>query len=312
MPGLLVQTLITHQGKVLLGRWRSGSLAGRVTGLLGQASVPDVQHRFQPEIAAIGVCRDLLGADVVANVDPRRLRRRGLFSFKENDVSTGVAAELGETYVEHQLVLKLTSEEAQGLNLAPSESFEPIGWFERGSVPFKEMPEDDEVWYDSVVFDDKTIRGSFVFNGTKLLEHQLEDVDPCSGLCDPIGTIGSSPEVPVLLHNPACSKSRGLKEALESKSVEFSERNYLQDPLSISELEVLKARLEASGLQDAAAAMCRRTEEVERLKGTADAEAAILEFLVATPSELQRPALLVGQQAALGRPSAKDALRLLD
>lgn len=67
----LVQTLVLREGRVLLGRWRRGPFAKRVTGLLGSALGPSL------EAAAATVCEPYL------KVEPQRLRLRGIFRFQE-------------------------------------------------------------------------------------------------------------------------------------------------------------------------------------------------------------------------------------
>ena len=67
----LVQTLLLREGRVLLGRWRRGPFAQRLTGLLGSAAGPSV------EAAAAAVCRPYV------ELEPRRLRLRGIFRFQD-------------------------------------------------------------------------------------------------------------------------------------------------------------------------------------------------------------------------------------
>ena len=48
----------------------------------------------------------------------------------------------------------------------------------------------------------------------------------------------------LVLHNPRCSKSRATLLLLEERGIEFEERRYLEDPLSRSELDELRTRLD--------------------------------------------------------------------
>ncbi|OLP86737.1 E3 ubiquitin-protein ligase arkadia [Symbiodinium microadriaticum] len=299
MATVLVQTLVVQEGKVLLGRWKpgSGAFAGRVTALLGAATDPGVS----PEAAAVSTAASLGGS-----LKMTRLRRRGLFSFQELDSRHESAQALGEQYMEHQMLYRLQASEQ--FQLAPNDRFEPIGWFGQGEVPFDEMPEDDKIWYDRVLFHDNLLRGSFKFRGTALLEHDLEVVSPAQGLCqtDPVGAALPSveEEEPLLISNPSCSKSRALQEALDAAGVKYRDRFYLQAPLSLSELETLSARLEVKE-GSAAGALCRDTGLVE-----ASAEEQILESVADNAELLQRPVLVKGRRAALGRPCPEDATRL--
>lgn len=345
MRTVLVQTLITRRNQVLLGRWRPGSgpFAGRLTGVLGQAKAPPGGPPPTPEAAAAAACSELLGV----HVDPWRLRRRALFHFEERDPSDAAAALLGDRYSEHQLVLRLGPDEASGgsddFEPRATERFEPFGWFGPTEMPYNLMPEDDEVWYDRVVFQDHRLRGNFAFEGTRLAAHSVEEVDAAEGLCDldvrQDGKLGGegpsgSGQLPLLLYNPACSKSRALREALQHRGVAFSERRYLEDPLTLSELETLHARLQEGGRHlgegasaspvGAATALCRDTDLARDL-GLANLfksgfykagsmgsyEDVVLEALAKQPDLLQRPVLVVGRRAALGRPEPEAALRLL-
>ena len=48
----------------------------------------------------------------------------------------------------------------------------------------------------------------------------------------------------LLLHNPRCSKSRAARALLEQAGVAFTERRYLDEPLSTDELRDLRSRLD--------------------------------------------------------------------
>jgi len=116
-----------------------------------------------------------------------------------------------------------------------------------------------------------------------------------------------SHDTPVLLHNPRCSKSRATHALLSERGVEFIERCYLDDPLDREELLDLKARLGVPVI-----AFVRTGESAFDEAGLAkDApEQALLDALVAHPILLQRPILVNGARAAVGRPP-EDVLALL-
>ncbi|CAE8639410.1 unnamed protein product, partial [Polarella glacialis] len=284
--------------------------------------VPAGQSPPSPEVAGAAACSQLLGPRF--RVDPRRLRRRGLFHFEERDATHGAAVALGERYSEHQLVLRLNPEEeaAHGFEPQATETFEPMGWFAPGEIPYDMMPEDDKVWYERVLFGDQRLRGTFAFEGTRLVEHALEEVTPEEGLCDldkdcvsasssyPERSDVNSAQPALLLHNPGCSKSRALHEALTSRGVHVVERHYLEDPLTLSELETLAARLSVaaapSSTVSAAKDLCRDEE-----LASSSSEEMVLEALALRPELLQRPVLIRGRRAAFGRPQPEDAMRIL-
>lgn len=103
----------------------------------------------------------------------------------------------------------------------------------------------------------------------------------------------------VLLHNPRCSKSRAAKALLEERGVPFAERRYLDDPLSIDELRDLARRLGRP-----AAEWVRRGEEAYGAAhlDAGSGESAILDAMAAHPVLIERPILVRGARAVLGRP----------
>jgi arsenate reductase len=103
----------------------------------------------------------------------------------------------------------------------------------------------------------------------------------------------------LLLHNPRCSKSRAAKALLEERGAHFTERRYLEQPLSRAELAELRTRLGRP-----VAEWTRRQEEAYRAAGlAADAsEEALLAAMAANPILMERPILLRGRRAVPGRP----------
>lgn len=112
----------------------------------------------------------------------------------------------------------------------------------------------------------------------------------------------------VLLHNPRCSKSRAAKALLEEKGVAFRERRYLEEPLSRAELAELGRKL---GLP--AREWLRRGEEAYREAGLgANAtDGEILDAMARHPVLMERPVLVAGARAVVGRPPER-ILALLD
>jgi len=108
-----------------------------------------------------------------------------------------------------------------------------------------------------------------------------------------------SEEELLLLHNPRCSKSRAAKALLEERGVAFVERRYLEDPLSADELADLAARLARP-----AAAWVRTSEHAfaDAGLGPASGDAEILRAMAAHPVLIERPILVRGRRAVVGRP----------
>lgn len=320
MQSLLVQTLVTRRGQVFLGRWRKGSgpFENRFTGLLGSVPVAPGAEPPSPEVAAAEACRKLLGPGVC--IDPRRLRRRALFSFEER-LSQGAAELFGPRYSEHQFVLRLRPEEGDGgpdsFDPRATETFEPAGWFGPHDIPYHMMPEDDEVWYEDVIYKDQRLRGRFVFEGTRLLEHELQTVEPFEGLCD-FESQG------VLLLGSSCQETTRLMEALSSRGIAWIWRDCQTAPLTLSELETLAARLQRTLGRDAVGDLFRDRRVVDEIKTEnmmrnaffktafgATTHDLLLEELAFRP-ELLNPILMKGFRAAVGTSEPDAALSLLD
>ncbi len=101
-------------------------------------------------------------------------------------------------------------------------------------------------------------------------------------------------------HNPRCSKSRQTLDLLKSKGVEPTIREYLKEPPSRTEVEKLIAQVGGDPRE-----LIRDGEaEFKALKiRKADLTAAdIVDAIVGHPVLLQRPIVVKGSHAAIGRP----------
>jgi arsenate reductase len=111
-----------------------------------------------------------------------------------------------------------------------------------------------------------------------------------------------------IYHNPRCSKSRQACDMLAEHGVETEVRQYLKEPPSRDELEHLMALL---GIDDPRA-MMRTGEPAYRELGLADADRGeLLEAIAAHPILLERPIVVQGDRAVIGRPP-ENILGLLD
>ncbi len=104
----------------------------------------------------------------------------------------------------------------------------------------------------------------------------------------------------LLIHNPRCSKSRELKAALEARGVAFTERRYLEQPLTGPELEDLERRL---GRPLGEVLRTKEAAYKESGLGPKASKAAVKAALLAHPVLLERPILVRGGRAAVGRPT---------
>lgn len=103
-----------------------------------------------------------------------------------------------------------------------------------------------------------------------------------------------------IYHNPRCTKSRQALELLRKKGLEPEVIEYLKTPPSLHELdEILKS------LQLEPQEIVRKKEEVYQKLGLAKKNLSRkewLEVLVKNPILIERPIVVNGKNAALGRP----------
>ena len=101
-------------------------------------------------------------------------------------------------------------------------------------------------------------------------------------------------------HNPRCSKSRETLALLEKKGVTPTIREYLKQPPSKSEMEALLDMIGGDPGE-----LIRDGEPEFKALGKKKAEMSktdIAKAIVAHPILLQRPIVVAGKKAAIGRP----------
>jgi len=103
-----------------------------------------------------------------------------------------------------------------------------------------------------------------------------------------------------IYHNPRCSKSRETLKLLQEKGIDPEIILYLETPPDAKTLQDLLKKL---GLKPRE---LMRTKEAEyKAQGLNDPElsdAALMEAMIATPKLIERPIVVRGGKAALGRP----------
>mgnify|MGYP003683116041 CR=1 FL=1 len=103
-----------------------------------------------------------------------------------------------------------------------------------------------------------------------------------------------------IYHNPRCSKSRQTLALIEEKGVEADIVLYLETPPSAKELSDLLGKLGISARQ-----LLRKGEEAYKdnnLKDAALSDADLIEAMVKFPKLIERPIVISGDKAVLGRP----------
>ncbi len=107
----------------------------------------------------------------------------------------------------------------------------------------------------------------------------------------------------ILYHNPRCSKSRSALELLEQRGLSPSVIRYLETPPSAAELQQILTRLGISPRQ-----LLRSGEEEYKTLNLADptlTDGQIIDAMVAHPKLIERPILVAGDVAVIGRPPEK-------
>jgi arsenate reductase len=106
---------------------------------------------------------------------------------------------------------------------------------------------------------------------------------------------------PILYHNPRCSKSRGARALLDEDHVTYQVVEYLKTPPTRDDLERL-----VSILEDPPAALVRTGEAAFKELGIDRAAladpAVVVDLLVEHPALMERPVLVSGDRAVIGRP----------
>ncbi|MGB1274439.1 MAG: arsenate reductase (glutaredoxin) [Nannocystaceae bacterium] len=103
----------------------------------------------------------------------------------------------------------------------------------------------------------------------------------------------------VIYHNPRCSKSRQTLALLREHGIEPTVIRYLDTPPDITTLEDLVAKLgiEAHGL------VRRKEARYRELQLSPDLPAAkVIAAMAENPQLIERPIVVAGNRAAIGRP----------
>ena len=112
----------------------------------------------------------------------------------------------------------------------------------------------------------------------------------------------------IIWHNPRCSKSRQTLALLQEHGIEPEVRLYLEAPPSFEELAEVIDKLGIGPWE-----LLRRGETTfkELSLGKDSATQAIIEAMCLHPILIERPVVITGNSAALGRPP-QNVLTLID
>jgi len=106
-----------------------------------------------------------------------------------------------------------------------------------------------------------------------------------------------------IYHNPRCSKSRATLQLLEARGLEPKIVEYLKTPPSAAELKRILKKLGRKPRE--LVRTCEPRYAELGLKHRAPDDDALIALMVANPILIERPIVVAGDKAAIGRPPEK-------
>jgi arsenate reductase len=102
-----------------------------------------------------------------------------------------------------------------------------------------------------------------------------------------------------IFHNPRCTKSRATLALLRERGVEPRVVEYLEEPPTVAELKAIVAKLGIKAEQ-----LVRRGEDVFKANyaGKTLSDSQWIEAMVEHPILIERPIVVSGKRAVIGRP----------
>lgn len=103
----------------------------------------------------------------------------------------------------------------------------------------------------------------------------------------------------IIYHNPRCTKSRETLKLIEDKGIKPKVVEYLKNPPSAAELKNIIKLLGVPVME-----IVRKKEDAYKESGISKAvsDDKIIEILVKNPTLIERPIVVSGNKAAIGRP----------
>ena len=102
-----------------------------------------------------------------------------------------------------------------------------------------------------------------------------------------------------IFHNPRCSKSRQGLDLLKSSGNEFEIIKYLEDTPTESELTKVINKLNITPIE-----LVRTNEQIwkDQFRGVEMSDVEIVRAMLKYPKLIERPIVINGNKAAIGRP----------
>ncbi|CAG8998192.1 MAG: putative protein YfgD [Candidatus Celerinatantimonas neptuna] len=112
----------------------------------------------------------------------------------------------------------------------------------------------------------------------------------------------------VIYHNPRCSKSRSTLTLLEDKGIKPTIIEYLKTPPTPETLKSILQKLDLTAFE-----LLRRNEAVYKELDLANktlSEEQLIHIMAENPKLIERPIIVNGEKAAIGRPP-ENVLKIL-
>ena len=111
-----------------------------------------------------------------------------------------------------------------------------------------------------------------------------------------------------IYHNPRCRKSREGLAILQDAKIEPEIIDYIKNPISFEELADILRKLDIPAID-----LVRKNEAIwkEQYRGKELSETEVLKVMEANPKLMERPLVVKGKKAVLGRPP-ENVLSLLN
>lgn len=102
-----------------------------------------------------------------------------------------------------------------------------------------------------------------------------------------------------IYHNPRCKKSREGLQFLEESEIDFEIIKYLDQPPSTQELTSILDKLDLEPIE-----LVRTNEKIwkDNYKAKSLSNDQIIEAMIKNPKLIERPIVINGDKAAIGRP----------
>jgi len=106
----------------------------------------------------------------------------------------------------------------------------------------------------------------------------------------------------IIYHNPRCSKSRECNLMLQEKVKDFEVINYMDHPFTSETLKEVISLLNIEPIE-----LVRKNEQIwkDNYKGKTLSNQEIIKAMIENPKLIERPIVIRGKKAAIGRPIDK-------